>query len=65
MDERTAELAGRLEYFRLRTEQDLEGIKLRLDKLWDFRIFLLGASITVSMICSTLITLASIYFGAR
>lgn len=63
MDER--ELLAKLEYFRERTERDLGDIRMRLDKLWDFRIFLLGASITVSIVCSCIISVASIYFGVK
>ena len=63
MDER--ELIARLEYFRERTEQDLALIKSRLEKLWDFRILLLGVSITTSVLCSLAISLASIYYGVK
>lgn len=55
--------ANKFQYFMDRTEKDLEHIRNKVDKLWDFRLFLIGGSFVISAICSALVSLASIYFG--
>lgn len=51
-----------LEYFMQKTDQDLELIKEKLDDLSSFRWKLVGASITLSMLFSAIIT---IVFGHK
>lgn len=48
-------------YFMNRTEQDLNHIRGRVDKLWDFRLLLIGGSIAVSTICSIVVSLVTLY----
>lgn len=55
----------RFEDFMKRTEDDLDYIRLRVDKLWDFRAFMIGGSIVVSTLISVGFSLAFIYFGVR
>lgn len=56
---------NKFEYFMKRTEQDLSHIRAKVDKLWDFRLLLIGASMTVSVVCSAVVSIASIYFKAK
>lgn len=56
---------NKYDYFMKRTEEDLDYIKVRLDKLWDFRLLLLGGSFVVSGLCSALVSVAYIYFGVH
>jgi hypothetical protein len=55
----------KFEYFMEQTEKDLDHIKTRLDKLWDFRIMLLGGSILVSAVCSVALSLATVWLASK
>lgn len=44
-------------YFMERTEQDLAHIRKRVDKLWDFRLILIGGSAVVSAIVSFIVAM--------
>ena len=39
----------KLDYFIKRTEKDLDEIKVKLDKLWSFRLMLIGGSTVVTV----------------
>lgn len=54
-----------VEYFMERTDKDLAEIKSKLEKLTSFRLIVIGGSLTISVICSTLISAAAIYFGTK
>lgn len=45
----------KFEYFMGRTEKDLDYIRDKVDKLWSFRMMLMGGSIAVSAMVSLLI----------
>ena len=51
----------KFEYFMERTAQDLRSINEKLDQLWSFRMMLLGAAMSISVIFSGLTTLFVIY----
>lgn len=53
------------ELFMERTDERLEHIQSRVDKLWEFRAMMIGGSIVVSVICSSVVAVAAIYFGAH
>ena len=55
----------RFEDFMRRTEMDLEKINVKLDKLWDFRLLMIGGSIVISTLTSVGFSLAFIYFGVH
>jgi len=52
-------------YFMDRTEKDLDHIREKVDKLWDFRMFLLGGSAVVSAIVTTILEIAFAYLGHK
>jgi hypothetical protein len=58
-------MKDKFEYFMERTEKDLDHIRTKVDKLWEFRLMLLGGSAVVSVLFSGIFHLASIYWGAR
>lgn len=51
----------KFDYFMERTEKDLDEIKIKLGKLWDFRTLLLGGSMVVSCVVTFVINLMFIY----
>lgn len=52
----------RFEDFVKRTENDLDHIKDRVNKLWDFRVLLLGGSFVISTLCSAAVAMISVYY---
>lgn len=57
-----AQFEKRFEEFKDRNEEDLRQIKIKLDALWDFRAYLLGASFIISGICSLFVTAVVLFF---
>lgn len=57
--------ASRFEDFMQRTEKDLDKINQKLDKLWDFRILMIGGSIVISTLSSIVACLAYLYLGIK
>lgn len=55
----------KLDYFIERTEKDLDHIRAKVDKLWEFRLLLLGGSAVVSIIFTGVFNLLLAYMGAR
>lgn len=53
------------ELFMERTDDRLERMDERLDNLLEFKAMVLGGSIVVSVICSSIIAAAGIYFGVH
>lgn len=43
----------KLDFFIRRTEKDMDEIKEKLDKLWSFRLLLLGGSTALSIVVNT------------
>ena len=52
-------------YFMERTEKDLDHIKEKVDSLWNFRSMVFGGAVVVSLICSGLVSLVTLYFRAN
>lgn len=52
---------SKLDYFIARTEKDLDEIKGKLDKLWEFRAMIVGGSAVVSVVCSVVFNLLLVY----
>jgi hypothetical protein len=59
------DLIAKLEYFRQRTEKDLDEIKIKLEKLWEFRTILLGGSMVVSSVIAFMVNMAFLYYEAH
>lgn len=55
----------KFDYFMERTEQDLNHIRERVDKLWDFKTMVIGAAILCSVVCSGLVNVAFIYLDIK
>lgn len=55
----------KFEYFMKRTEQDLEHIRSKVDKLWEFRLMLLGGSAVVSILFSGIFHMLLAYLGGH
>jgi hypothetical protein len=55
----------KFEYFMKRTEQDLDHIRTRVDKLWDFRLMLLGGSAVVSIISAAIFEIVLALMGHK
>lgn len=53
----------KFDYFIERTDRDIGHMKERIDKLWEFKFFLLGGAAAISVLCSTLVTVIAFYFG--
>lgn len=49
------------DYFMKRTEQDLDHIRLKVDKLWDLRLMLIGGSFLISGLSSALVSMIYVY----
>lgn len=52
----------KFDYFIERTEADLSEIKVKLDQLWSFRLMLLGAAMTISVLFSCATTFFILLF---
>lgn len=64
--------ADKFAYFMERTAKDFAEIKEqnhelseKVDKLWEFRIFLIGASFTISSLATLAINMLFLYFGVH
>ncbi len=55
----------RFEEFMKRTEQDLAQIKDQVNSLWNFKMLVLGASCTISALCSALVAVVYLYFDYK
>lgn len=53
----------KFDYFIERTEKDLAEIKTKLDKLWGFKMMLLGGSAAVSVLVTILFNALALYLG--
>lgn len=62
MDQRFIE---KFEYFIERTDQDLSEIKVKVNSLWNFKMLLLGASMTISLLASALVSVMYLYFETK
>lgn len=51
----------KFEYFMDRTKEDLDHIRLKVDKLWEFRMMLLGGSVVVSALTGAVMSLVIAY----
>ncbi len=49
-------MESKLDLFIRRTESDLEYIRARVDKLWEFRLMVIGGSMVISTICSFIVS---------
>lgn len=54
-----------LEYFQKRTDERLESIEGKLDKLLEFKFRLMGASAAISAVVSFIFFIAEIYFKTK
>lgn len=51
----------KFDYFMERTEKDLDEIKVKLEKLWEFRALLLGGTMVLSGLVTFVLNLIFIY----
>lgn len=54
-----------VEYFIARTDKRFDELGAKVDKLTEFKAFLLGSSFAISAITSTIIGLATVYFMSK
>jgi hypothetical protein len=55
----------KLDYFIERTDEDLKYLRIKVDKLWEFRVFLLGGSAVVSVIAAALFEIVMTLLGHK
>lgn len=55
----------KLDLFIKMTQDRFDKLDGKIDKLWEFRFLILGGSIVVSALLTTVISAAAIYFGVR
>lgn len=55
----------RFEDFMERTDSDLAEIKIKVTSLWNFKMLLLGASLTISVLCSALVSVIYLWFDFK
>jgi hypothetical protein len=51
--------------FKTFVKEELKYIRGRVDKLWDWRMLLIGGSLAIGAIVSTIVSLVFAYIGAR
>lgn len=54
-----------LAYFMERTEKDLQYIREKVDKLWDFRLLLIGGSMALGAIGGVVVQLVIVFMRMK